>query len=269
MIIKQNSGENSSVNTKADLMTLSRPKHIGMEVFVNSDESLGGVLSKYEFVGGDTQWALMWVDGTSASPSITVVDELIFSQGSNIFHNQSGSYGWKDLQSPFTVRTTNSQNNPSWAVLFNGMQGLVFSKSTMNQVWVDFHIDHDYAMGTLLYPHVHWCPTTTDSGVVRWGIEYTVAKGHQQQAFPSTTIVYVEQTVNPNTQWMHFVAEVSEADAIQPTNVEPDTVIKIRFFRDSTHPNDTYPAVVHAWQGDIHYQTARFSSVNKSPNFFG
>jgi hypothetical protein len=197
------------------------------------------------------------------------VDELVLTQQSNIYQNSTGNYGWRDLQSPFTVRTSNSQNNPSWIVLFNGMQGLAFSKSTMNQVWVDFHIDHDYAMGTNLYPHVHWCPTTVDGGVVRWGIEYTVAKGHQQQAFPATTTVYIEQTIQPNSQWMHFVGETSDLDAISSVDVEPDTVIKVRFFRDAAHPNDTYDAVVHAWQGDIHYQTGRLSSLNKAPNFFG
>jgi hypothetical protein len=270
MIVKRNLPDNIVVPNRAALENFNQPKYDGLEVFILNDSSYNNGLTKNEWVQSRNQWFTVWSEfSNSITSSVIVNEELIFVQGSNIYQNTSGNYGWRDLQAPFTVRTTNSQNNPSWMVLFNGMQGLGFSANTMNQVWIDFHIDHDYAMGTNLYPHIHWCPTTNDSGVVRWGVEYTVAKGHQQQAFPATTLIYVEQTVQSNQQWVHFVAESSDLDSIAPTNVEPDTVIKIRFFRDAAHPNDTYPATVHAWQGDIHYQTARLSTINKSPNFFG
>jgi hypothetical protein len=194
----------------------------------------------------------------------------------NIDHSQNkitqdGVAIWKDNIAPFVVKDTSGLNNPSWGALFNGMQGLLFSASSMNQVWVDFHVDHDYALGTNVYPHIHWTPTTTGTGVVRWGIEYSVAKGHQQGAssvFPATTTVYVEQTISAASQWMHFVAEVSDVNAIPSTNIEPDTVIKIRIFRDAAHANDTYAADVHAWQSDLHYQMNALGSKNKAPNFY-
>jgi len=114
-------------------------------------------------------------------------------------------------------------------------------------------------------------PTTTATGVVRWGIEYSVAKGHQQGAastFPATTTVYVEQTISTASQWQHFVAEVSLANAIPSTNIEPDSVIKCRIFRDAAHVNDT-AGEIHAWQADMHFQVGRLSTLNKAPNFYG
>lgn len=98
-----------------------------------------------------------------------------------------------------------------------------------------------------------------------------VAKGHQQGAtstFGATTTVYVEQTVSTNSQYQHFIAETSLADAIPSTNLEPDSVILIRFFRDSAHANDTFPDAVMGMFGDIHYQTSTISTLNKTPNFY-
>lgn len=64
------------------------------------------------------------------------------------------------------------------------------------------------------------------------------------------------------------LAETSLADAIPSTNLEPDSVILIRFFRDSAHANDTFPDAVMGMFGDIHYQTSTISTLNKTPNFY-
>lgn len=220
----------------------------------------------------------VWVSSTGSTPSwpdnvnsFKVNSELILDSSAVISNETAGNRGWNDLISNFVVKDIVGLNNPSWGTLFGGLQGYLFSASSMNQVWCDFHIVHDIALGTVLYPHVHWVPTTTGTGVVRWGIEYSVAKGHQQSSgsiFPATTTVYVEQSISTASQWKHFVSEVSLADAIPSTNIEPDSVIKMRIFRDAAHVNDTYAGDVHAWQADIHYQMATLNTKNKSPNFY-
>lgn len=221
-----------------------------------------------------------WVasDGTSADPvwptevnTFKINNELIIDASAKIANETSGNYGWNDLVASFIVKATSGLNNPTWGNLFGGMQGYLFSPGSMNQVWVDFHIVHDIALGTVLYPHIHWTPTTTGTGTVRWGIEYSVAKGHQQTTgsiFPATTTVYIEQNIAAPSQWKHFIAEVDLVDAIPTTNIEPDSMVKVRVFRDATHVNDTYTGDVHAWQADIHYQVATLSTKNKSPNFY-
>jgi hypothetical protein len=121
-----------------------------------------------------------------------------------------------------------------------------------------------------MYPHVHFMPTTNDAGVVRWGIEYHICKGHGQAAFSATPVVfYVEQTIAANSRYKHYVVEASDVQAIDyGSDMEPDTCVLMRVFRDATHPNDTYPADAHSWQADIHYQSSNFNSKNKAPNFF-
>jgi uncharacterized protein YqiB (DUF1249 family) len=99
-------------------------------------------------------------------------------------------------------------------------------------------------------------------------IEYTLAKGHQQQKFPATVTVYIQTVVPANSLLTHMVSEVSDADALLSSSIEPDTVVKVRIFRDASHVNDTYPDAIHAWQSDLHYQSARIGTRHKSPNFF-
>jgi hypothetical protein len=173
---------------------------------------------------------------------------------------------WDDITGEITVKGGGA-NNPSWAAFQGGIYAYQCSASTMQEVWIDFHILHDIAPGTLLYPHVHWSTTGTNTGVVRWGIEYTVAKGHQQQAFPATTTVYVEQA-GSGTAHQHMIAEVSLADAIPATNIEVDALVMTRIFRDASHANDTQTDPAFLLMADLHYQKQYLGTLNKSPNFY-
>lgn len=226
-----------------------------------SVESNSGSETAYIRASGDASFKGISADGTMALSPTTLTA---------IGTDTSATYGWRDLTAAFVVRGT-GLNNPTWGTFRNGIAGYLFSPSTMKEVWSNFHIDHDYAMGTVVFPHIHWAPNTTSTGTVRWGVEYTVAKGHQQGAdstFGATTTVYINQTVSTPSQYQHFVAEVSLADAIPATLLEPDSVIMVRFFRDAANAADTFPDDVFGFFGDLHYQSNRFSTVNKAPNFF-
>ncbi len=83
---------------------------------------------------------------------IATVDALGFLKSSIKLHGQdaqilgpTGEPVWKDNVSFFSVKGTTGGNNPSFNVAIGNIQGLVFHPSTMNQVWCDFHIDHDIA----------------------------------------------------------------------------------------------------------------------------
>jgi hypothetical protein len=200
--------------------------------------------------------------------TLTINEQLTVGANMDILI-KGGTYGWRDLFGGMDPRGGGSA--PTWTLFRNGLYLYSFSATQMREVFASMHIDHDYAIGTPMYPHMHFTVNSTASGVVRWGFEYSVAKGHQQATgsiYGPSTIVYVEQTINGTTdQYKHFVAEVSEANAIPPTNLEPDTVILMRVFRDATHPNDTYPDAVFGIQTDLHYQTSRWATKNKSPDF--
>jgi hypothetical protein len=187
----------------------------------------------------------------------------------------SSVVGWKDLVADPHTHGTNLKDPAESAISAGFFRGLEFSNESAGnekEVYCSFHIGHDYMMGTRVYPHVHWTPgNTTSVDAVRWGFQYSVAKGHSQQAWftegGGSTTVYVTQTLS-GTAYMHHVAEVSDADAIPTTNLEPDSVILMRIFRDSANAADTLGASVWMTTVDMHYLADRASTPKKAPGFF-
>lgn len=175
--------------------------------------------------------------------------------------------GWRDNIVELKVDSS-SPNAPTLEAFRGGILCWKFPPGELTEAHSAWHIDHDYAVGTKLYLHVHWAPKVNNMGTVRWGFEYTVAKGHQQQAFPTTTTVYVEQA-SQGTAYLHYVGEVVEADAIDGAalGIEPDTVILVRLFRDGAHVNDTFEADAFVSFLDLHYQANRATTPFKAPNF--
>jgi len=178
--------------------------------------------------------------------------------------------GWRDLIGSIVVKGSGA-NDPTWAAItgLGNLSAYSFSATKMEQVWIAYHIDHDYLRGTDIYLHTHWinAASTPNTGVVRWGFEYTVAKGHQQQAFAAPTTVYINQTCD-STRYMHHIAEIALADVVPSTNLEPDSIIYARIFRDATDEADTCTDAVYLLTADCHYQSWKWSTENKSPDFY-
>lgn len=179
--------------------------------------------------------------------------------------NTRTALGWRDNIIELTVDSS-SPDAPTLNPFRGNLKAWTFFANEMTEAHSAWHIDHDYALGTPLYFHVHWATASTDIGTVRWGFEYSIAKGHQQQAFPMPSTVYVEQATT-GVAYMHMVGELSEANAIPGTGIEPDTVIKVRMFRDGAHENDTLNADVFGLFIDMHYQANRATTPNKAPPF--
>lgn len=181
--------------------------------------------------------------------------------------------GWRDLMGQVLVKASGT-DRPTFQAMSAipgaaSMWGYSWSATVLQQVQIDYHVDHDIKLGSVLYPHVHFRPLTNAAGVVRWGFERSVSKGHgQTTGFPATTTVYVNFNVPANSLGTHFVAEVATADAIPSTNIEPDSVIHMRVFRDAANAADTYTGAVWCWQADLHYQAQQYATPNKAPNFY-
>lgn len=178
----------------------------------------------------------------------------------------NNALGWRDNIIEMKVDAS-SPNAPTLDPFRGGILAWSFPPNETTEAHAAWHIDHDYALGTPLYFHVHWATASTSIGTVRWGFEYTIAKGHQQQAFPAPSFVYVEQA-STGTAYMHMIAELSDANAIPGTGIEPDTVIQVRLFRDGTNPADTLEQPVFGLFLDLHYQADHTTTPLKVPPFY-
>lgn len=202
------------------------------------------------------------LSGVNNGDSLSLATSLTLGTAAKIYTGNA-NYGWKDITSDINVKGGGG-NNPAWGVFQGGINAYTFLAGLMNECWVTFHINHDYALGTPIYFHTHWSNPGVNTGVVRWGFEYTIAKGHQQMVFPATTTVYVEQAAV--AQYEHQIAEI--ATGISSANLEPDSLILVRVFRDAAHVNDTCTNSVCLFASGIHYQANTFATKNKAPNFY-
>lgn len=157
--------------------------------------------------------------------------------------------GWQDL----TVDAVASRvggTAPTFKAFVGGIYGHAFSAASVDELHIpSFHVKHDAVNGEQVYMHVHWSPATNAAGTVRWGFEFSCAKGYGLGAFTSTTTIYVEQDTNGVVR-DHLIAE-SVAQTI--AGWETDALVKMRVFRDGSHANDDYPDEAFLHTVDFHY----------------
>ncbi len=174
--------------------------------------------------------------------------------------------GWNDLKTSFSTGKAVGGNVPTFGVFIDGVKEYNFSAGVLEELQMQsLHMGHDYKPGSEMFFHIHWAPDDTNTGVVRWGIEYIIARGHEQMAFPASTTIYLEQAGSGTAKFHQTTEDVAGISL----NVEPDTLILTRVFRDGGHTNDTYTGLAWGLEMDLHYKSDRKNTVNKEPNFYG
>jgi len=196
--------------------------------------------------------------------------ELSYSELDGNFTDLVGRVeGWNDLVQDVVVRA-GTANAPAVNPYRDGLYAYAFDPDSVNECFTNFHFGHDYIPGSMVYPHVHWSPNTTSTGVVRWGVEYTWARRHDstgQTAFPASQTLYIETSIDNNHQYQHMVNESADGLGIPGSTMEVDSIIMCRFFRDGSHVNDTFPDPVFLLSVDIHYQSLVKTTPSRFPPF--
>jgi len=183
--------------------------------------------------------------------------------------------GWSDMIMPFLSASAGpAVSSPGWVKFRDNGAGSTgvyvrgFDDTIQEELFINFHINHDYKRGTNWYPHIHWSPMTAGVGVVRWGMEWTYAVRNDitPAAFPTTAFTYIEQAAS-GTPYAHQIAEIPDPGITLP-NCEPDTLVIVRVFRDAGHVNDTYVGDAIGLFLDAHYQVDRHATNNRAPDFY-
>lgn len=174
-------------------------------------------------------------------------------------------YGWNDNVQMFSASRGTGTTEPVWRDIGNGMYAYHFTDG--DELFVAFHILHDYKVGTNAYPHVHFIvdETMTAGDTVVWNIGYVLAKGHAQgdSLTATETVITLTYTATGNeVAGEHIVLECSDEQAFDL--IEPDSILMVRAEMATT----TISGRVFGILCDLHYQTDRHSTKNKAPNFY-
>lgn len=183
-------------------------------------------------------------------------------------------FGWHDIPG-FLYGDTTQSGTADMMSYRGGIKARQFHEG--DESFVDFHIPHDYVMGTPIYIHVHWShiSTVVTGGSVTWAFEIMYAKGHNQAAFPAPVVVSVVDNIN-TTQYQHQVAEgVASTDggsavSLNTNDLEVDGIIQCRLYLDSNDIITSDASLVHPFAHfvDIHYQSTGVPTKNKAPDFW-
>lgn len=179
--------------------------------------------------------------------------------------------GWNDYIIGANGSKQTNQDDPTWKEIgTSGVWGWHFSPTADNRIVLPlpYHPNHDYKTDSPIFPHIHWEPTSTDAGVVRWGVTFRYAvRNDETPAVFQTTTFYIEQAAS-GTSNTHQVAEVAEPGVLGGGALAIDSVSYIVLFRDADHANDTYPGEAVPSCCDIHYQCGQHATPSRAPDFF-
>jgi hypothetical protein len=160
-----------------------------------------------------------------------------------------GATVWNDINLPST-NLRPGLSPPSFAAVLasGGLYGFTFSATTLEELHGSGEILHGYKEGTDLHCHVHWMPTTTNNGVVRWGLEYAWVDVNGVAGAPA--IIYFNQAAS-GTVWQHHLAPLP---TITGTGRKIGSAFIFRIFRDAANIADTYTGQAYLLQFGIHYE---------------
>lgn len=162
---------------------------------------------------------------------------------------------WDDIRVPVTATKAGGSKDPGFEKLKDngsGSQGVftyMFSPTAEEELYFSVQVPHNYKYGTNFHPHVHWAPTTTNTGDVVWGLEYTLAE--ISGTLGNTTIIYGTDA-GDGTAYKHQLVDLTEIDGSAIDSVSMMMICRV--FRNAAATEDTYTGDAALLEIDFHYE---------------
>jgi len=154
---------------------------------------------------------------------------------------------WGDIIIPASGMTRNTEP-PTDKTFLGWVEAPAFSGTGTGLLSGSFEMPHDYKEGTTLRPHVHWSPSDTGTGTVKWLFEYTIANpGDVFASFPKFQ-------AGPSTNGITREHITSELGTIDGTGLKIGCMILFKLCRDGADQNDTYNSDIFLHSLGMHYE---------------
>jgi len=184
---------------------------------------------------------------------------------------ENPTYPWRDLTGDLKLHGPGG-DDPVYAQ-YNGVLKAYKFDNINDEMFIEFHIPHDYAPGTDIFIHAHWShiSAAVTTGSVTWGFDVINAKGHNQGALSTVISTSIAQDAS-TTQYQHMIAEVQmsaaspTANQIDTDDIEVDGIILARIYLNANTMDSATDPFLHFC--DIHYQSTGIGTKDKSPDFY-
>lgn len=220
--------------------------YIGLDFDVTETAVGSGSQIVAQFGSGGSDHLRVYGDATSRLGGAANYAEV---EADGTIHLLGDATGWDDLRVPATSAVVGAA--PPDLGTFGpsgGLKTYLFDKGTDQEVHMAVQLPHTWKEASNITPHVHWAPIDTNTGTVRWGLEYSWANMDGTFGAPST--IYAEDA-GDGTAWKHQVKGFAALDA---TGKTISSMIVCRLFRDADHANDTYDNDAALLECDFHYE---------------
>lgn len=172
-------------------------------------------------------------------------------EGDGFLGFHGSSVAWKDIIVP-AVNLRTGSTPPTFAAFINGIFGFRFNSGANDELHGAFEMQHDYSEGSDLDFHIHWSPTTTNTGNIIWGVEYTYAA--IGNVFPAS--ITVSQTIKaPGIANKHMLHDIV---TIPGYGLKIGSITAYRVFRSGTTDTFTGNAFLHSV--GVHYEVNTLGS---------
>ena len=182
----------------------------------------------------------------------------------------SPDYGWHDLLSAMVL--AHNAEDPVFEVYIGAVRQLQFDVG--KAISINFHLPHDYAMGTDIFIHAHWShnSATVTSGDISGFFEASYSKGHGQAAFSAPVAITLANVPASPIRYQHMITETQLSATggvgglLVTEDLEVDGLLLCRLeLTGNTMDGGALP-FVHAI--DIHYQSTGLPTKQRAPDFW-
>lgn len=207
------------------------------------------------------------VDNFRLQPD-TTVDMGDFGNGHYLEVKKDGTLrlngnatAWEDTQVP-PMNIKVGATAPSFTSGFGGDANLslyYFAGSVSeDQCWFSVQMPHKWKLGSTVYPHVHWSPTTdvaAGSDTTVWELSYSWASING--TYSTGTTITCKGVGGANAQWDHKIASFA---GVSGTGKGLSSVLVCRLRRLSANASDVYTAAAAFLGFDVHFEVDSFGS---------
>lgn len=160
-----------------------------------------------------------------------------------------------DLICTITPRTTGTNLATLGEINSTGVYGYQFVNNALKEVSFMVQLSHQWAEGTSVTPHVHWCPSSTNTANVVFGLDYWVA--NISETIPSANTV--TKTATPNgTAYKH---QLTAFDAVSMSGKTASCIFGGRLYRDGGSGDDAFTGTCYILGVDLHVSTNRWGAT--------
>lgn len=218
-------GNHSKIVPAADSLTAFQVTKTDAATAIINVDSTNGVVTLGDIAGGNT--TEIEADGT-----------LKFNGDARV---------WKDLIMP-AGNLRPGATPPAFAAFLGGIYAPRFDAGTRDEVHGSVELQHDYKEGADLLFHVHWSPTTTNTGNIVWGVEYTVA--NLGTTFPAALVVPGTPVAASGVVNRH---QLNNVITIPGAGLKIGAVVVFRLYRQNGG-TDTFTGNAFLHSIGIHYE---------------